>query len=220
MQASNNKPFSPASENNREPIAQVLVECFSDQQSVLEIGSGTGQHAVYFCRYLPHLIWRTSDRQQNHIGINQWIDEFPVKNIRRPLALDVENKRNWNDLLTLQNKSPIDGVFTANTVHIMPWSSVKKMFAEVASLFSMNLDRRPNSHGRFVLYGPFNRDGEFTSPGNADFHQQLQRSDSSMGIRNDRDVLDLAGDNYLELVADIDMPANNRILIFDSGESR
>jgi SAM-dependent methyltransferase len=209
------KPFSRASESNRQPIIEVLLESFSDQQKVLEIGSGTGQHAVYFSRYLTHLIWQTSDRQINHNGINQWIDEFSVKNIRRPLVLDVENKDNWNHLLTLQNKNPVDGVFTANTLHIMPWSSVEKMFAGVAKLFSINRDSCSNPRGRFIVYGPFNRDGEFTSTGNAVFNQQLQQSDSSMGIRNDRDVVELAGKNFLQLVGDIDMPANNRMLIFD-----
>ncbi len=209
------KPFSKASENNREPIVDVLVECFAEQQSVLEIGSGTGQHAVYFSRSLPHLIWQTSDRKQNHIGINQWIDEFPANNVQRPLELDVENKSNWDDLLALQNKNPVDGVFTANTAHIMPWSSVEKMFAGVAKLFSMNRDKDSGVRGRFVLYGPFRQDGTFTSPGNADFHQHLQQNDSSMGIRDDRDVLDLASANALKLAADIDMPANNRMLIFD-----
>ena len=214
------KPFSQASKNNRKPILDTLVKYFAHQHKILEIGTGTGQHAVYFSQYLAHLTWETSDRELNHKGINQWIDDFTGGNLERPLELDVENPDNWNDLVKLQSICPVDGVFTANTVHIMPWISVQKMFFGVEKLFSISAERSENASGRFVVYGPFNREGKFTSPGNAAFHQQLLESNSLMGIRDDRDVFELAAKNSLKLVDDIDMPANNRTLVFEYSKSR
>ena len=209
------KPFSQASENNRQPILEVLEKHFTNQQRILEIGSGTGQHAVYFPQYLQHVIWQTSDRIENHSGINQWIDGFPIDNLKRPVELDVENPDNWNNLARMAHMSPFDGVFTANTVHIMPWSNVEKMFAGVGELFSYGGGNDTSIPHRFAVYGPFNRDGAFTSAGNAQFHRHLQERDPLMGIRNDHAVFNLAKKYSLKIAYDIDMPANNRILIFD-----
>ena len=214
------KPFSQSCENNRQPILEVLLKCFALQNRILEIGSGTGQHAVYFSEFLTDLIWQTSDRQQNHKGINQWIDGLSVGNLERPLELDVEKAENWDNLAALQRMNPVNGAFTANTVHIMPWDSVEKMFSGVGRLFSIADNNGVSTRGRFVVYGPFNRDSEFTSSGNAAFHQQLRESDPLMGIRNDRDVFELADRSALELTDDIDMPANNRVLVFDYSKSR
>ncbi len=113
------KPFSPASERNREPILEVLRHTFADVRSVLEIGSGTGQHAVHFAAALPHLVWQASDRASYLPGIRQWFDEAALPNTPAPLALNVNDA--WPDI-------QVDAIFTANTLHIMEWSEVQRFF--------------------------------------------------------------------------------------------
>jgi len=111
------KPFSAASERNREPILAVLRRHFSDRQHVLEIGSGTGQHAVHFAEALPQLIWQTSDRDENHEGILLWRAEASLSNVKAPLSLDVNGT--WP-------AQRFDAIFSANTLHSMSWAEVSK----------------------------------------------------------------------------------------------
>jgi hypothetical protein len=200
------KPYSQACENNRIPILKILSYLLNESHHVLEIGTGNGQHSVYFAPNLPHCSWQPSDRAINHAGINLWIDEFPADNLARPLELDVSIDENWTALEDLNLMPPIDAVFTANTAHIMSFSNVEKMFFGVGKLLPQ--------FGLFLLYGPFNRLGEFTSPSNERFNHYLQSQDSEMGIRNDADIFSLASVNGLILNEDIEMPANNRILFF------
>ena len=122
------KPFSQACENNKQPIFNVLDRVFANQKHVLEIGSGTGQHAVYFAKHLPFLTWQTSDLVINHTGINQWISDFPTANIRPPLAIDLASPQSITE--------NIDAIFSANTLHIISWPLVQKFFALVRKSFS------------------------------------------------------------------------------------
>lgn len=205
------KPFSQACENNKYVILEVLSIYFANASSILEIGSGSGQHAVFFAENLPTPFWQTSDQVQYHAGINLWIDDIAdstKQNIGRPLTLDVRQKPQWpTGIVTQQDCSmKFDGVFSANTAHIMSWDAVVAMFVGVGCLLRNN--------GLFVLYGPFNRDGEFTSPSNEKFHAMLLNQNSQMGIRDDRAITDLANKNGLSLIDDLAMPANNRILVF------
>ncbi len=199
-------PYSQAAENNKEPILEVLGDCFAQSVSVLEIGSGTGQHAVHFARQLPHLSWQASDRQENLPGIRTRLEQAHLPNAGPPAELDVSEPAHWAAI-----RLPVDGVYTANTTHIMCWKSVCDMFRGVASVLA--------HRGCFVLYGPFNRDGEYTSPSNARFDQYLNSQDPSMGIRDDRAVERLAADNDLRLAGSAQMPANNRILVFRHSSS-
>jgi len=198
MQYTNNKPYSQACENNKAPILAVLRQVFADTTRVLEIGSGTGQHAVYFAEHLPHLFWQTSDRQYCHDGIIRWIDDFPAKNIGRPIDLNVETSP-WPT-------ERYDGIFSANTAHIMSWEAVQEMFRGIGALLS---------EGQFALYGPFNRDGQFTCESNHRFHLSLVQSNPRMGIRDDQAIFTLAAENGLCHRDDFSMPANNRLLVFD-----
>src|SRR5690606_1779576 len=141
------KPYSDACDRNRDPILNVIKDWFVAPGEVLEIGSGTGQHAVYFARQLPHLQWIATDRAENHAGIKAWLDEAQLPNVRGPLELDV-NEEVWP-------VERVDYVFSANTAHIMSWPEVEKMFEGVGRVL--------RSGGVFCLYGPFNRDGQFTS---------------------------------------------------------
>ncbi len=197
------KQFSEACEQNKHPIMAVLERSFSDAQSVLEIGSGTGQHAVFFAAHLPQLVWQTSDLAEHHPSISAWLDEAALDNTRMPLVLDVRN----NDWPT----SRYDGVFSANTTHIMGWPAVVAMFAGIGQILAPG--------GTFCLYGPFNYHGDYTSDSNARFDAWLKQRDQASGIRHFEDLVSLANDNGLQLESDNEMPANNRLLVWvkDSG---
>jgi cyclopropane fatty-acyl-phospholipid synthase-like methyltransferase len=192
------KPFSQACENNKQPILDILLRVFSDRKQVLEIGSGTGQHAVHFAPQLPQLIWQTADLEHSHEGINAWIDDNPAENLRSPLPLDADHLPWLFD--------PVDAAFTANTCHIMAWSSVVNMFA--------GLDSAMEPNATLAIYGPFNYNGKFTSESNARFDQWLKQKAHHQGIRDFEAINKLAGKIGLSLIEDNEMPANNRLLVW------
>jgi len=192
------KPYSEACERNRDPILGILRNAFADCRDVLEIGSGTGQHAVYFAHHLPHLTWQSSDVADNLPGIHAWISESALNNVSSPLQLDVTGEA-WP-----QRK--FDGVFSANTVHIMSWHAVTCLFYGIGRVL--------RTGGRFCLYGPFNYAGNFTSDSNARFDDWLKSRDPASGIRNFEDLDALARQAKLRLEADHEMPVNNRLLIW------
>ena len=192
------KQYSEAYEQNKTPILGVIRDEFSRSQKVLEIGSGTGQHAVYFCRQLPHLKWQPSDMTCNHASICAWRDESALDNVLPPLALDV-TQGPWPETV-------YDGVFSANTAHIMAWPAVEEMFRGIGKLLA--------DGGRFCLYGPFNYHGQFTSASNERFEQWLKERDARSGLRNFEDLDALAAMYGLRLHADHEMPVNNRLLVW------
>jgi cyclopropane fatty-acyl-phospholipid synthase-like methyltransferase len=192
------KPHSEACERNRDPILNVLQQWLRAAGTVLEIGAGTGQHAAYFAQHLPHLTWIPTDREENLAGIAEWVADAGAANLREPLKLDVTSAE-W----------PVDQadyVFTANTAHIMSWPQVEAMFKGVG--------QRLVQKGLFCMYGPVNREGEFTSESNRAFDAMLRARDPVMGIRDDRALIALAQRCGLALVADESMPACNRLLIW------
>ncbi len=192
------KPYSEACENNQAPILEILRKVFTEAGKILEIGSGTGQHAVYFGRALPHLIWQTSDLAEHHAGMRMWLDEAQLANVLPPLILDVK-----------QTAWPVDavqGVFTANTLHIISWPEVQALLRGVARVLVAG--------GKFVVYGPFNYGGQFTAPSNARFDAWLKARDPASGVRDAEAVVSLAGLQGLQLQADYEMPVNNRSLVF------
>ena len=192
------KPCSEACEQNREPILEVLRVVLADRRRVLEVGSGTGQHAAWLPRFLPHLHWLPSDVPGNLPGIRAWVEEAALPNVEPPRALDV-NQDDWG-------VTGVDAVFSANTVHIMHWPEVVRLFAGVGALLPAG--------GVLALYGPFSTGGRHTSASNASFDAWLRERDPGSGVR-DRDDLDLlAGDAGLELVEDFAMPVNNRTLVW------
>ena len=192
------KPFSESSEQNKRPIFEVLKNAFVEVESVLEIGSGSGQHAIYFAEKFPHLTWLASDQAEYQNGIQMWLDDSALTNVRGPLLLDV-NQSDWLD-------QSVDAVFSANTVHIMGWPSVENMFAGIG--------RTLNAGGVFCLYGPFNYNGKFTSESNARFDIWLKQRDPVSGVRDFEDLQIIAGKAGLSFVEDVEMPANNRILVW------
>lgn len=190
------KPYSESCEQNRAPILQVLRAKLAGRSRLLEIGSGTGQHAAYFAPEFPSLIWQTSDVAAYHPGIRAWLEDAESGNILPPLALDV-CRDSWPDTL-------FDAVFSANTAHIMAWSEVECMFEGVGKVLEAG--------GVFCLYGPFNYGGRFTSDSNARFEQWLKARDPESGIKDFEALQKLAEYAGLSLGKDYEMPANNRIL--------
>lgn len=192
------KPYSEACEQNKEPILAVLKEVFGATRKVLEIGSGTGQHAVYFARHLPHLIWQTSDLAEHHAGIRLWLREAGLDNLLEPLKIDVADA-SWP-------VTQVDAIFSANAIHIMSWEHVVKMFEGIGKVLE--------PRGLVCLYGPFNYGGDYTSASNARFDAWLKARDPRSGIRNFEDVDALAQVQGLNLLRDVSMPANNRTLVW------
>lgn len=167
-------------------------------QRLLEIGTGTGQHAVYFAPRFTHLIWVTSDVKENHEGITAWLEESSAPNIIGPGTFEVGKDPFPN--------GHFDLVYTANTFHIMSWKNCQLLM----EMLGKNL---PEEAMVFV-YGPFNYNGKFTSQSNADFDQSLKSRSPEMGIRNFEDVVKGMEINGLSLQSDHEMPANNRLLVF------
>lgn len=195
------KPFSESCVQNRDPILNIIKPLLAQAQSVLEIGSGTGQHAVYFAAAMPHLTWYTSDREQNLIGIQQWLDDEQLSNVYSPIALDVCDQQAW---LTLNRT--FDVVFSANSLHIMSKMHVECFFAEVATVL------KPDA--LLVVYGPFNYQGRYTSESNARFDCWLKQQYPDSAIRDSEWLDELAEKSALIRQHDYAMPANNRILVW------
>ena len=195
------KPHSPACERNREPILAVLREHFAARRQVLEIGSGTGQHAVFFAAAMPWLRWQASDRAEYLPGIRAWLDDARLPNTPAPLELDV---------LAAWPALDVDAVFSANTLHIMGWDGVQALFEGVGKLLA-------DSGDTLIVYGPFNYGGAYTSDSNRQFDAWLKARDPRSGIRDFEAVDALAEAAGLRLLADIEMPANNRCLVWRAG---
>ncbi|XQA78386.1 DUF938 domain-containing protein [Xanthomonas sacchari] len=197
------RPYAPSCDRNRDPILQVLQRQFADRRQVLEIGSGTGQHAVHFAAALPQLTWQCSERAEHLPGIAQWLAAAALPNTPSALALDVREGP-WP-------RTGYDAVFTSNTLHIMGWDAVQAFFAGVGQLLANSAD------GMLVVYGPFNYGGAFTSDSNRDFDAWLKARDPASGIRDAEAVDALAQAQGLALQEDVAMPANNRCLVWRRG---
>jgi len=190
------KPYSESCDQNREPILAVIKPLLAQAKQVLEIGSGTGQHAVFFAREMPHLIWYTSDKVACHEGIQLWLDEADLDNTRPPIALDV-SKDPWPEM-------KVDAIFSANAIHIMSWENVVDFFANAGRLL-------PAGAG-LILYGPFNDHGQYSSESNARFDQWLKQRDPNSGIRDFEALDELAWQAGMKFSQDYSMPVNNCIL--------
>ncbi len=192
-----NKPFAPACERNREPILDLLRGHFADRRRVLEIGSGTGQHAVHIAAALPHLVWQCADRAPYLPGIRLWLAEAALPNTPAPLTLDVNGA--WPT-------ARFAAAFSANSLHIMSAAEVETLFARLPEVLE--------DDAVLAIYGPFRYGGAHTSASNARFDASLRANDPASGIRDFEAVNALAADIGLRLVEDRAMPANNRGLVW------
>lgn len=191
------KPFSPSCERNKEPIFAVLKELFNDKKlNILEIGSGTGQHAAYFSPRFPNVKWTCSDKNENLNGINSWTSK--IENILPTTRFEI-GKDGFPEGL-------YDVVYTANTFHIMDFEKVKLLI----KMLGTNL----KNSSMFIVYGPFNYNGNFTSNSNESFDLWLKERDPVSGIRSFEEITDLLNIENFKLIKDYEMPANNRILFF------
>lgn len=191
------KPYSPAADRNKEPIAGVLKK-YIKEGTLLEVGTGTAQHAVYMAKLFPQLQWITTDQPEYHAGIKLWLDELKLPNLAGPLKFTV-----GEDAIPIR---PLDYLYTSNTLHIMSWEKVQKLIQMLGQ--SLNV-------GAYVfIYGPFNYHGKFTSDSNAKFDVSLKSRDPLSGIRNFEDIKRLMQNGGFNLIEDHEMPANNRLLVF------
>lgn len=191
------KRFSDACERNRDPILAILRRAFADRSAVLEIGSGTGQHAAYFAPQLPHLSWQPSDVAENLPSVRIWREEAQTPRLLEPIELDVDRPFPAVEA---------DAVFTANTLHIVSWPQVERMLAGVGALLP--------ARGVFAVYGPFNYGGKYTAASNEEFDRWLRGRDPKSGLRDAEAVIALAKRHGLVLEEDNAMPANNHLLVF------
>ena len=189
------KPFSPSCERNKDPILSAIRSLLINRKSVLEVGSGTGQHAVYFAKEMPWLTWQCSELQENLAGLEMWTTEAALSNLPPPVNLDVS---------TSSLKPQFDVIYTANTLHIMSIEQVTYFFKLIGEW--------AGSVKEVLIYGPFNYAGKYTSASNAQFDSWLKNRDPGSGIRDFEWIIELATQNHLTLENDIEMPANNRLL--------
>ncbi len=186
-------------ERNRDPILKILKEIItSDNQRLLEVGTGSGQHSIYFAPHFKHLAWITSDILQKHNAITDLLRKSTIKNIHGPVEFEV-----GKDPFPKQR---FDLSFTANTFHIMHWKIGKTLI----KLWGNHL----REGAQVIIYGPFNYNGEFTSESNKTFDQKLKAQDSKMGIRSFEDIKKVMIKNGFSFTKDYEMPANNRMLLF------
>ena len=191
-------PFSAACERNKDPILEVLRLRFADRTQVLEIGSGTGQHAVYFARELGHLTWHPTEQLVYLEDLTERVKLEGPSNLRAPTLLDVRQ--------AVWPVRGVDAMFTANTLHIMSWPEVMALFNGIGTVLAPG--------GVLCIYGPFRYAGRYTSDSNQEFDRMLQERDPQSGLR-DIEAVSLLADQYgLRLDTDFDLPANNRLLVF------
>lgn len=201
---------SAACERNKGPILEILASAFAHSGNVLEIGSGTGQHATYFAAHLPHLIWQPSDTGDYLSGLRERISTERLA--REPPAGATEGTPNLRPAIELDVRdlpwpvAPVDAIFTANTLHIMGWAAVQDLFRGIGAV--------TNAPAVVCIYGPFRYGGRYTSASNADFDRFLRSRDPESGIRDFEEVNTLSSENGLSLVADHAMPANNQLIIW------
>jgi cyclopropane fatty-acyl-phospholipid synthase-like methyltransferase len=191
-------PFSEACERNKAPILEVLRIAFADRTQVLEIGSGTGQHAVHFAAHLTHLTWHPTEQLAYLADLASRVKLEGTRNLRPPTVLDVKQ--------TIWPLRSVDAIYSANTLHIMGWAEVEAMFRGVDAVLS--------PQGVVCIYGPFRYEGRYTSDSNRDFDLMLKDRDPLSGLRDMTDISALALRHALRLRADHDLPANNRLLEF------
>jgi hypothetical protein len=200
------KRHAPAAERNRAPILDVLRRELTHAGWVLEVASGTGQHAVHFAAALPHLTWQPSDADPTaRASIAAWIAELALPNVAAPWALDVTDP-SWAAWVRQQRTEAPTAIFCANMIHIAPWEACIGLFAGAAELL--------DADGPLLLYGPFRFDGQFTADSNAAFDRSLRASDPTWGVRDLDDLRSLARKHHMTLAQTIAMPANNHTLVF------
>lgn len=191
------KPFAEAAEQNRDDILAVLRQTLKQNSTVLEIGSGTGQHAVHFAKHLPHITWQCSDKHTMLAGIELWINDANLPNLPAAIELDVNDS--WP-------KQKYSAAFAANIAHIMHWQDIEALFTGLTTTLKTD--------AIFCLYGPFNIEGHYTSASNQRFDDWLKKRDPLSGLKDKAELDQLALKHGFKAKQSWDMPANNKILVW------
>ena len=191
--------FSQSCERNQKPILEVLSPWFSSYSQVLEIGSYSGQHAIYFCQQKANLKWQPTDTAEHIEGLTENIANAKQHNCLLPFVLDVTKKQHWPE-------KEFDMVFTANSLHIMSWRNVEALLKSVKKVCRKD--------GIFAVYGPFKYNGEYTSPSNAEFQKWLTSRSIYSGIRDFEAVEQILELEGFKLIHDHKMPANNQLIVW------
>jgi len=200
--AADARQFSPSAARNCGPIREVLSRVLPKKGTVLEIGSGTGEHAVGFAKALPRLDWLPSDPDAaSRASIKAWIATEGLANVRAPVSIDVREAV-WG----VEDAAPFDAIISLNMVHIAPWEAALGLVAGAGRLSRLD--------GVLFLYGPFMRGGTHTAPSNAAFDAELKRRDPRWGVRDVDDLVGRAAPHGLDLREVVKMPANNLSLVF------
>ncbi len=189
--------FSPSCERNQAVILTELMAKFTSGYQVLEIGSLSGQHAIHFSENIPDIKWQPSDLHENLSALTQNVTDALLKNCQSPIVLDVADKHQWPD-------SKYEAIFTANTLHIMSWQHVEKLFENIKHVCQKGT--------LLCIYGPFKYQGEYTSASNENFQLWLKNRDLESGIRDFEKVNELAIKQGFTLISDKNMPANNQLI--------
>jgi SAM-dependent methyltransferase len=194
--------YSEACDRNKIPILDILADAFASSSAVLEIGAGTGQHAVFLAERLGHLRWQPTDRAPALNALSERLRQEGPENCNAPVALDADD-RPWPAAIVDRR---FDAVFTANTLHIMSWDSVESLFDGIGPVLA--------DGGTLCVYGPFRYAGRFTTPSNERFDAALRARDPLSGIRDIESVNELAARHGLQLTSDHAMPANNQLIVW------
>jgi hypothetical protein len=190
----------PAPERNKQPILEVLKRVLPACGTLLEIASGSGQHAVYFAREMPRWTFQPSDMDsENLASIRAYQEESGLDNLRRPIVIDVR-QRTWD-------VGQVDAIFNANMIHISAWECAEGLLGGVGKSL--------RTAGVFALYGPFKLGGDHTAPSNAAFDDSLRARNPDWGVRDVEVIADLADSHGLSLRERVEMPANNQMLVFE-----
>jgi hypothetical protein len=192
------KPFAPSAERNKQAILEILQQELTAHDLVLEFGSGTGQHLAHFAKAMPTVQWLPSDLAEQLPGIYQWTDESQCTNILKPVEIDLRNP--------YLPQLKVTACYTANTFHIISWKSVEQAFLCSSTLLAKG--------EKFLSYGPFSMNGEHNSQGNREFDKQLRAGNSESGIRDLNELNGLAAQYGFLAARSIPMPANNQILVW------
>lgn len=207
--ALSSRQYAAATERNRQPILDVLQRVLPNTGTVLEISSGTGEHATFFAPALSHLQWLPSDPQAiSRQSIQAWREALPAKNLLPPLNLDV-SMQPWpveQEPVATQLTQPITAIVNINMIHIAPWEMCAHLMAGAGRILPAG--------GVLYLYGPFIREGEPMAPGNEAFDVMLRDRNSSWGIRALSAVVAIAQQQGLTLIEVVEMPANNLSVVF------